>query len=439
MLLQFAVENFLSFREPMTLSLLATPGVEHDARQVLAGPEEREVLRCAAIYGANASGKSNLVKAIEFARRLILTGTRSAEPIGVRPFKLDEACRNAPSRFELEIGAGKSRYSYGFEVSERRVHSEWLFVATDGTEAKLFERSTDETDASSIEIGDALCSSDHRRQFLNFVAEGTRPNQLFLCEANERNATEFSQLISSVRELMVISPVTRARQLGHRLDVDESFRTFMGSLMYAAGTGIEELRVERIDPDDIDPMTTMQIALRGETVNEISAHTAGPVVLAFLQIKFAHRDRDGKQVLFSAEEESDGTRRLLHLGPSIYRDGFCYVIDELERSLHPLLTRMFLERFLAQGAIPDATPSQLIFTTHDTNLLDLSLLSRDSIWFTEKDPSGASTLYSLADFNPEQLADLGKNLENGYLQGRFGAIPFFGNLTRLISQGGRGS
>ena len=208
----------------------------------------------------------------------------------------------------------------------------------------------------------------------------------------------------------------------------------MGALISAAGTGIDELRSERLDPETID----LEL-IRNSNVNEISQYTYDEFFVEYWQIKFVHRDRDGKPILFSGEEESDGTRRLLHLGPATYHGGYSYVIDELERSLHPLLTRMFLERFLAAGAAPNNAPSQLIFTTHDTNLLDIALLSRDSIWFTEKDAHGASALYSLADFNPEQLAQLGSNLEKGYLQGRFGAIPFFGDSARLSLKDGQES
>lgn len=443
MLLQFVVENFLSFREPATLSMLAAKNVDHDARHCMKGPEGREVLRCAAIYGANASGKSNLVRALEFAQRLILEGTRSGQGIGANPFKLDPACRTAPSRFELELGIDDARYSYGFEVTDRSVQAEWLFVAKGAGEQRLFERTLPDENAaaSKIDIDPSLGETPERMQFLRFVAEGTRPNQLFLTEAIERNVIELDSFIKALRYCTIIPADSPFGDLAEKLSADESFRQYMGAFMQSAGTGLEGLLVElneldaaalpSVVKDFFEKVSGDQLYLSSENI--VRRSPAGKFELA--QIKSIHRDRHGQAVDFSIDEESDGTRRLLHLAPTIYllnepkRRDSSFVIDELERSLHPLLTRMFLERFLAAGS--PGTSSQLIFTTHDTNLLDLSLLSRDSIWFTQKDSHGASTLYSLAEFKAEQLEKLGSSLEKGYLEGRFGAIPFFGDPERL--------
>jgi AAA15 family ATPase/GTPase len=444
MLLQFVVENFLSFREPATLSMLAAKNVDHDARHCMKGPEGREVLRCAAVYGANASGKSNLVRALAFSQRLILDGTRSGQAIGVKPFKLDPACRSAPSRFELELGVGDARYSYGFEVTDKIVQAEWLFVARGEGEQRLFERTLpdEKATASKIDIDQSLGVDPARMQFMRFVAEGTRPNQLFLTEAIERNVTELEPFINALRYCVIIKAEAPFVTLAEKLSADESFRRYMSAFMQSAGTGIEGLFVELNEIDvaalpsavrDLFEKDSAEQVQLSDSENVVRRSSAGKFELA--RIKSVHRGRDGQEVDFSVDEESDGTRRLMHLAPTIYSlgdpelRGHYFLIDELERSLHPLLTRMFLERFLAEGS--PSSSSQLIFTTHDTNLLDLSLLSRDSIWFTQKDPHGASTLYSLAEFKAEQLDKLGSSLEKGYLEGRFGAIPFFGDPERL--------
>lgn len=443
MLLQFVVENFLSFRDPVTLSLLAAEGVAHEPPQVVRGPEGRDVLRCAAIYGANASGKSNLVRALSFALDLILEGTSSGRKIDARPFRLDPSFKELPSRFELEIGAGGRRFSYGFAITSKLVQAEWLFVGNGDGEQVWFERGGDREDdgpASRIRIGTALAADQDRRQFLGFVAEGTRPNQLFLTEAWERNVKELEPVLEALRAVRVIWPTAYFTFLADKIDSDPPFRKFLGEFLKGAGTGLEGIDVERMEWDGSKLQRDLLSALAGEHKGYVSdefgaIRRSGADKLEELHLQGLHRGRDDTLVKLGLEEESDGTRRLLHLAPVLYsstheeRGGAVYVIDELERSLHPLLTRLFIERFLATPT--EGPPVQLIFTTHDTNLLDLSLLSRDSIWFTEKDPHGASALYSLAEFKAEQLEQLGAHLEKGYLQGRFGAIPFFGDPAKL--------
>lgn len=439
MLLQFVVENFLSFRDAATLSLLAAEDVEHAPGQLLSGPEGRDVLRCAAIYGANASGKSNLARAIEIAQDLILRGTRSGKPIKRSPFKLDPTRLDAPSRFELEVGAAEHRYSYGFAVTDTEVQAEWLFISEGDSERLLFEReATSPAGQSTIRIGEALAADAERQQFLRFVAEGTRPNQLFVTEARERNVVELNPFIDALQAVTIIWPGAAFGQLAGRLVSDASFRSFVGTLLQEAGTGVEGIDVESsVWTASQLPHEILEAYLSGASLSgEIGTiRPAGFDKLELLMLQGVHRTQGDQPVKLGLDEESDGTRRLLHLAPALYflnlpgKGDRGYIIDELERSLHPLLTRLFLERFLAPNARGQV--GQLIFTTHDTNLLDLSLLSRDSIWFTEKDDRGASTLYSLAEYKADQLEQLGAHLEQGYLQGRFGAIPFFGDAAKL--------
>ncbi|KYF81268.1 hypothetical protein BE17_04445 [Sorangium cellulosum] len=411
LLLQFVVENFLSFRDKAVLSLVAVDGVPHAENQVARLDAGQRVLKCAAIYGANASGKSNLVKALQFAQRLVVTGTKSGEPTGVTPFKLGEQA-DAPSRFEFELGMAGRRYSYGFVAAPRAILSEWLFEHDGTQERRVFERSYDEsrTGRPRIELGDALLSDPGRRQFLGFVAEGTRDNQLFLTEASERNVLELAHVTRWFRTgIHVVLPDSTFADLATRVAQEPSFKAFIESFLSGADTGVASL--------DVEPVASSTGAVEH-------------------RIHLVHPGAAGRRVAFPLEEESDGTRRLLHIAPFVYEIGQqrgaaarVYAIDELDRSLHPLLTRAFIQSFLSVA--PAAGFGQLIFTTHDTNLLDVRLLSRDSIWFVQKDAAGASSLYALSEFKGAQLEQLAGHLEQGYLQGRFGAVPFFGDPRRL--------
>ncbi|XXT15628.1 ATP-binding protein [Sorangium sp. So ce429] len=411
LLLQFVVENFLSFRDKAVLSLVAVDGVPHAENQVARLDARQRVLKCAAIYGANASGKSNLIKALQFAQRLVVTGTKSGEPTGVTPFKLGEQA-NAPSRFEFELGMAGRRYSYGFVAAPRAILSEWLFEHDGTQERRVFERSHDESRPGRprIELGDALLSDSGRRQFLGFVAEGTRDNQLFLTEASERNVLELAHVTRWFRTgIQVVLPDSTFADLATRVAQEPSFKAFIESFLSGADTGVASL--------DVEPVASSTGAVEH-------------------RIHLVHPGAAGRRVAFPLEEESDGTRRLLHIAPFVYEIGQqrgaavrVYAIDELDRSLHPLLTRAFIQSFLS--AAPTSGFGQLIFTTHDTNLLDVSLLSRDSVWFVQKDAAGASSLYALSEFKGAQLEQLAGHLEQGYLQGRFGAIPFFGDPRKL--------
>jgi hypothetical protein len=433
--MQFAVENFRSFRHKAVLSLLPAEGIEHAEHQVAQEDEfasrqlrfsqvagQPPILRCAAVYGPNASGKS----------KLVVLGTKSDDHLNVTPFKLDDASRGGPSRFEFELAIGEVRYSYGFVATSKIIEAEWLF-ANDGTgERALFERTQPSPyGAPEITLGDALAEDTERRQFLGFVAKGTRKNQLFLTEAREHNAVELGPVARWFKRGLYVAPKTsKPVRLLRRLERDASLARFVADFLKASGTGVSDIRVERHRVDRRGEGLA-EFILAGGTIER----EQGASGLELLRIQMQHASVGGTLVPLGLNEESDGTLRLMTLGVFLYDlqrsagGARTIVIDELERSLHPLLTRAIIKTFL-ESRTPDRR-GQLVFTTHDTNLLDLSVLPRDSIWFTEKDSEGATSLYSLAEFKEEQLVKLGDHLEDGYLHGRFGAIPFLGDPIKL--------
>ncbi len=459
MLVQFTVENFMSFEKETTFSMAATPSDETHPDHVCQ-PENNEkggpLLRAAALYGANASGKSNLIKAIAFARNLIVEGTRFGERLYPQPFRLSDA-REKPSRFQFIFRTGGVLYEYGFVLDNDRIHEEWLF-GTENTlrakEKKYFERTTDVDGKTKVEIGANLKAlADGESQRLQFVAEGTRPNQLYLRELFEKNFEHLLGIMQWFYTLNVLAPdalyYANRNFLIHQTETNK--RAFL-SLLQAAGTNITAIisHLVAIDLDSEFPtlsesirrgiQTSLEQSWRERKDDQPIVHYADtpekrlmPLSIdqhgrvCRVELKFQRKGKNGDVVLFSPDEESDGTQRLLYLLPHIEnlrqdREAV-YFVDELDRRLHTLISRTFLQVALS-GTNRN---SQLIFTTHDTNLLDLDLLRRDEIWFVEKDNGGASHLYSLAEFKIRP--DL--KVEKGYLNGRFGAIPYIGDVSKL--------
>lgn len=312
-------------------------------------------------------------------------------------------------------------------------------------ELRYFERITSEAGKVTIEFGGSLARQNSKnRQFLEFVAQGTRPNQLFLTEALERNVKKLKPLYEWFEDILQVVPATpHYVPLEIRANKEKPFITFLSEFLKQADTGIQSIQTveEDVDYDKYFPELPEQIRLEIENDNysgatiimfregasyTLSANESGKPRL--IRLETLHHGSDGSDISFDFAKESAGTQRLTHLLPILFDLLFSekvYIIDELDRSLHALLPKFFLEAYLKGST--NQHQSQLIFTTHDTHLLDLNLLRKDEIWFLEKNKQGASHLYSLV--NLKMNPDL--NIQKGYLQGRFGAIPFLGDLEQL--------
>lgn len=449
MLLQFTVENYLSFGEEATFSLLATRDKDHP-RHITQG--KPSVLRGAAIYGANASGKSNLIAAMEFSRRLIVEGVRPNKSLGVRPFELGSGIRK-PTRFEWIFRHAEKVWSYLLEVEGSRIVAESLY-ARDENETKdllIFDRETDEEGQVTVDFGPKFRGPkrEGKAQFLEFVAKGCRSEQLFLSEAVERNVEELEKVKEWFEDVLHIVPTgSLMPQLGGMLVYRADVLDFLSSFLKFADVGIECLVLERqpfqleklpswIDEEDFAEMVAdFEKDPNGVAVYQPTDSFAAPKMVqretngefSLITPKARHRAVGGEERDFPFEWESAGTRRLLHLVPWLFRlrtQPIVLIMDELDQHLHTLLTREFV-RLAFNGS--EESQGQFIFTTHDTNLLDKEVFRRDEIYFVTKSDTGSSRLRSLAEYKVR--GDL--VYEKGYLLGRFDAIPTFSGLERLM-------
>ncbi len=450
MLIQLTIENFLSFRDEVTFSMVGVSSDRQHADRLIedAAGKGRSVVPIAAIYGANASGKSNLIKALIFAKDLILEGTRSNRSIPVATFKLGDYSKK-PSKFEFIFTHQDARYAYGFKLNREQIIEEWLHVIPPGKkkEVMYFERITSSDKKTTVDYGVPLTGrSSKRKQFLEFIAEGTRSNQLLLTEAIDRNVEDLEPVANWFASVLTIisadSDVTKLEVAALR---DKSFTDFLSEILKLSGTGIDGIEAKEVELDFDNYFPNMSKIEKDEFLEEFSEKDDNAALidgangkqyvviknehekLRLIQMTTQHRHENGTLVDFTMDEESEGSQRLINLIPVLFLLKYSHeeviFIDEIDRRLHPLLSDFFVKTAIESRN----KGNQLIFTTHDTNLLDLELLRRDEIWFVEKDRQGSSTFYSLAEFKTRP--DL--KIEKGYLNGRFGAIPFLGNPESL--------
>ena len=448
MLLSFSVENFRSFRAEETLNLLASKrsGTPEPPYCYKVPGADEHVLRVTSLYGANGAGKSNVVRALAILERLVLHGTPRDERMPYKPFRLDDESPTKPTVFDLRFIAEGEVFRYGICYDADRVHEEWLDVYEGKKERSLFTRSNGETGNVAIEF--APSAKGIPSQIESLADSGIRPNQLFLAEIVDRDeetqGPRFGCVVNWFKHTLgIIEPDAQFRALARKIATDENFAEFAGKFLREASTGVASIKVDtktlsrkKLPPlskeqeEAIDMLDGTAPIPWGPDGEEMIVDASRKDVVQFHRILALHDATKGRSVEFSLSEESDGSRRLLNLLPALYRvkaGGGVFVVDELERSMHPILAKKFIEFFLK---VADVARSQLIFTTHESTLLDLDLMRRDAIWFAEKDDVGASHLYSLADFKVRKDLDI----EKGYFAGRFGAVPFLGGIDRLIEQ-----
>lgn len=441
MLIRFTVENYRSFGSKAEFSCLATPERGHRERIVHGPLAGLRLLSVEAIYGANASGKSNLFRAMEFARSMVTRGVKLESPIPIQPFRLDPSLRIAPARFGFEVLVNERVFSYLFSVTSQDVIEETLKEIRAASEVVLFSRKAESGGKSvwNLEYFKSLGLKADEVQFVEFLAKGTPRNQLFLTEGHARNLKYFEELWKWFRSsLILIDPQTTAMGLENQLET-QGLKKYFSEMLHSADMGIEQLDTQTVTLDSLDLPKTLKSMLETDCHNDqdvVLRNVAGSRFrvrrdqgeLRVSKLVTRHRVSNGlESVVFDISEESDGTQRVVDLLPAFHdladSGKACTVfIDELDRSLHSRLTRALIEDYL--GRCGKETRSQLIFTTHDTSLLDHRLFRKDEIWLVDKNEKGESELSSLSDFKLRS----DKRLMKDYLLGRFGGVP---NIIRL--------
>jgi AAA15 family ATPase/GTPase len=442
MLLNFRVSNFLSFNQEAEFSMLAGQVKQPSHHVTTFDKNKVEVLKGAVLYGANASGKSNLIKAIDFARQVVVSGLKKVYARNLF-FRLEKGAEERPSKFEFEIKIGEKVYAYGFvlRLNAQKVVEEWLFEAKKSGDKAIFERKVLANGSSEMQTKPSLRGAAASR--FNVYVSDLSAEQLLVNVLHDKQGDEFAMFGAIYHwlrsQLITFYPNSTYYALERMLqgEIKEEFRAYLRYFK----TGIEDIEAEEEEMlgDDgflatAEPVEINLAELVGQTHHAFgleqqrSMSTDEDGDLAFYKILGKYRLKGANDTAtFDLGQESDGNRRLLDIIPLLIvmnRTPKTVFIDEIDRSLHPELTRRLLEVFFQKNRQPD---SQLILTTHESSLLDLTLLRRDEIWFAEKNADGESRLYSLEEFKPRFDAEIRK----AYLQGRYGAIPFIADVNQL--------
>lgn len=436
MLLQFSIRNFRTFKEKATLSLFAS-NYDKDTREedniYFDEKYGLRLLKSAVVYGANASGKSKLFDALAFARYFIINSSKESQKgdeIEVEPFRLSGETENDPSEFEIIFTYKNILYRYGFEVTKQKVISEWLYYKPKTKEIELFYR-----EGKKIET--------HERSFAKgrtVAKEGlVRENALLISVAAQFNDKTATNVIDWFKRCKTLSGLNESGYQGFTMGKTEDplHKTKILDLLKAADLSIQDIQLQKLDIDKLPK--DMPRELREKIIKESNDEKAEFVS----DILTTHKKYDSKRrvtdnVTFSLDDdESSGTRKFFALtGPilDVIENGYTLVVDELDSKLHPNLVCKIVSLFNSKEI--NKKNAQLIFNTHDTNLLSSGIFRRDQIWFTEKNKFGEAKLYSLADFKSDEVKKF-EPFEENYIRGKYGAVPylgFFENLNKILPQ-----
>lgn len=408
MLIQFSVSNFLSFRDEVILSLSTNKDDSH--KENLLSYKNERILPSVAIYGANAAGKSNLHKAMRAAIRMIRSSNNLQidQPLLITPFLLDENSRNNKTKFEFIYVYNGIKYEYGFVLDTQYVWEEYLYEYRSSKPSMIFERSN---------INTYRFTSKSKPQLSKIVDKNTS-NKLFLATATSWNSDLtkdaymwFSNMVDTYDSQNLEELMFKEFEKN-----DDSLNEFILHLLQKADINITNFNYEKNKQD------ANQMLMDIEDFINLRFKDSG--ILKQPKIMTSHQViENGKKQEYDLNyfDESNGTKRLFTYGPVLknaLENGKTIIIDEIDNALHPAMTKSLIEMF--QNPNINKKSAQLIFNTHEISLLDLNLFRRDQIYFVEKDnKTGVSDLYSLDDFSPRKS----ENIQKGYLQGRYGAMP----------------
>lgn len=451
MLIRFSVENFSSFSDRQVFSLLPGKGTlksEHKTKK----NKGISVLKTSVLFGANASGKSNLIKAIDFGKLLVLKGTKSETKIDFQNFRLDLETENKDSRIEYEIQHKGKNYAYGFVFNTDVIKEEWLYEISIKNENKIFERNIEKKEIFDLENITKNLKSNEEQQFLKFTAKGTQNNQLFLNEIRTRkvieNVSKIDDLLNVIdwfqNSLKIIFPDDKYNEgLKFELKQDEELLTTFEQFLKYFDTGINGVCLEKVEFESVDVPKQILNKIKEDLLSKKSESIRASIMssknttyflsikdneLAFEKFMTKHSVKGKKELeKFDTSDESDGTNRIMDFIPllmDLMKGDNVFIIDEMERSLHPNLIYDLIDLFISNATNVN---SQLILASHESTLLTQKLLRKDEVWFVVKDNFGSSKLHSLEDYNIR----FDKEIRKDYLLGRFKAIARFGSRNKL--------
>ena len=452
MLIRFSVENFLSFRNRQSFSLIPGKGTiksHHKTTPV----NKISTLKTAVVFGANASGKSNLIKSIAFGKKMVLRGTKPNTKIIFQNFRLDDEYALKDSRLEYEIQHNGKNYAYGFVFNRNEIVEEWLYVISKSSEKKIFERDNRLKDAFNLDELFKKNKNKEQQQFLKFVAKGTPNNQLFLNEISTRkvkeNVSDITDLMNVIdwflNALKVILPEDKYN-VGLRFELKDDqqlLKSFEEFLKYF-DTGISGVCLVPVETNEMDLPNALIERIKEDLLNQQLEEVRASFLsfdnktyfasireqeVVFQKFMTKHKSSNKEEELFDTSDESDGTNRIIDFIPilmDLLSGNNVFIIDEMERSLHPNLIYDLLDLYLAKSTYIN---SQLIVASHESSLLTQKLLRKDEIWFTIKDENGATKLHALEEYNIR----FDKQIRKDYLLGRFKAVPRLGNRKKLTT------
>lgn len=444
MLIRFSVENFMSFRDRTELNMTAGTSKLHNTHVM--SINKRKILKGSFIFGANAAGKTNLVKAIGFAKNLVIHGVKGTN-YNNKCFRVQNDCRERPGVFEFDLYTRGHFYSYGFAISYSRgkILEEWLYDNTN-TEKCVFLRSYGENGERIIQSELEFSDEDSKKRFEVYQSDikGEKMDGIFfLYDVAQRSPEKdtsydaFQNVLEWILGLLVIFPTSQYMGITDLIE-DANSNKKIAELLKRFDTGIEDITSQSTDFDKAMGTMPKDVldSLKTDLMKALSSDKRGAVLLPWhhMMIKVTLQDDmlHAEEVVsnhgndkdwFSFRDESDGTKRLFDLLPLFQMmEERVIIIDELDRSLHAKATEEFIRNYYN---IAGSSPVQMIATTQEANVLDADLLRKDEIWFVERQEDHSSKLYSLNEFKDVYGTDIGKN----YLLGRYGAVPFIRPLN----------
>lgn len=448
MIVRFSVANYLSFNELTDFNMVS--GDVRTKKNHIESVNGVDLLKFSLLYGANGAGKSNLIKAMEAMVGAIQSG--NVNGITDNKHKLNPDCLNKPTEFEFEIisDSGKA-YIYGLSILANTISNEYLYVSGlgRGKDKLVFERHSTDNNKSKIELASKFLSSKKDKNFIELMESSLlEEDQVALTRFTEfpEVLEKFQDEIEEVLDwfffnIIIIHPNSKPQRLVYNLSMEKDFLNFSNELLSTIDAGLKSLKIVEFKLEDFFGETDENKKLIEKIKKDLEEGDFLRLDVDLIALKdennkgeylikklFTEHQGSSGNVTFSIFEESDGTKRLIEYLSLVYEIlnpdlRAVYLVDEMERSIHPYLLKEILKKVVNTKNIT----GQLIFSTHESNLMDLELFRPDEIWLTEKNSDGVTNFTPLSDFKIRNDLDI----RNGYLKGRFGAIPVLANFKDL--------